>query len=222
MTQAAYIIDGVRTPIGRHGGALADIRPDDLAAATLRALVERSPNLDPEQVDSVSLGDANQAGEDNRNVARMALLLAGLPTCVPASTVNRLCASGMEALFSTSREIEVAEASIAIAGGVESMSRAPWVVEKPDRSYLRNDATMHSTTLGWRLINPEMPRTWTVPLAEGAEILADRYGISREQQDEFALRSHRSADRAWEQGAFATEVTKRPTQPPRAGRGHPA
>ena len=211
MTQAAYIIDGVRTPIGRHGGALADIRPDDLAAATLRALVERSPNLDPEQVDSVSLGDANQAGEDNRNVARMALLLAGLPTCVPASTVNRLCASGMEALFSTSREIEVAEASIAIAGGVESMSRAPWVVEKPDRSYLRNDATMHSTTLGWRLINPEMPRTWTVPLAEGAEILADRYGISREQQDEFALRSHRNADRAWEQGAFAAEVTKRPT-----------
>lgn len=197
---AAYVLDAVRTPVGRHGGALAKVRPDDLAAGTLEALVARNPDLDPALVEDVALGAANQSGEDNRNVARMAVLLAGLPVSVPGSTINRLCGSGMEAVFSASREIEVGEASITIAGGVESMTRAPWVVLKPERGFPRTDQTMSSTTLGWRMVNPQMPEKWTVNLGEGAEILAERYGISREEQDEFALRSHRFADRAWSEG----------------------
>ena len=142
------------------------------------------------EIDEVYFGDANQAGEDNRNVARMAVLLAGLPTSIPGATVNRLCGSGMEAVFSASRAIASGDESICLAGGVESMSRAPWVVLKPEKPFPRTHETMHSTTLGWRMVNPEMPDEWTVSLGEGAEILADRYGITREQQDAFALRSH--------------------------------
>ncbi len=188
-----FILDAVRTPIGKYGGALAGVRPDDLAATVVGALAARSPDLDPAAIDDVLLGDANGAGEDNRNVARMAVLLAGLPTSVPAATVNRLCGSGLEAVIGASRAIAVGDASVCVAGGVESMSRAPWVLPKPDRGYPREHATMYSTTLGWRMVNPQMPPQWTVALGEGAEILADRYGIDREAQDAFALRSHQRA-----------------------------
>ena len=198
-----YIHDAVRTPVGKLGGALAATRPDDLAATVVKALVDRNPGAEP---DEVYFGDANQAGEDNRNVARMAVLLAGLPTSVPAATVNRLCGSGMEAAFSASRAIAAGDETTCIAGGVESMSRAPWVVLKPEKPFPRTSETMHSTTLGWRMVNPEMPDEWTVSLGEGAEILADKYGITREQQDEFALHSHQKAAAAWDRGAFADEV----------------
>jgi acetyl-CoA acetyltransferase family protein len=200
-----FIADAVRTPVGKLGGALATTRPDDLAATVLKALVERNPGLEP---DEVYFGDANQAGEDNRNVARMAVLLAGLPTSVPGATVNRLCGSGMEAAFSASRAIAAGDETVCVAGGVEAMSRAPWVVLKPEKPFPRAHETMHSTTLGWRMVNPEMPDEWTVSLGEGAEILADRYGISREAQDEFALRSHQKAAAAWEAGRFADEVVQ--------------
>jgi acetyl-CoA acetyltransferase family protein len=200
---AAYIVDAVRTPVGKLGGSLATTRPDDLAATVVRALAERN---DVEAVDEVYFGDANQAGEDNRNVARMAVLLAGLPTSIPGATVNRLCGSGMEAVFSASRAIAAGDESVCMAGGVESMSRAPWVMLKPDKAFPRASETLHSTTLGWRMVNPAMPGEWTVTLGEGAEILADRYGITREQQDEFALESHRKAAAAWDRGAFADEV----------------
>jgi acetyl-CoA acetyltransferase family protein len=198
-----YIKDAVRTPVGKLGGSLAGTRPDDLAATVVRALVERNGL---ESVDEVYFGDANQAGEDNRNVARMAVLLAGLPTSIPGATVNRLCGSGMEAAFSASRAIGAGDEDRCIAGGVESMSRAPWVVLKPDKPFPRTHETMHSTTLGWRMVNELMRDEWTVTLGEGAEILADRYGITREQQDEFALNSHRKAASAWDRRAFATEV----------------
>ncbi len=199
----AFILDAVRTPFGRYGGALAGVRPDDLAAHVVGALLARSPDLDPARIDEVLLGDANAAGEDNRNVARMAALLAGLPTSVPGATVNRLCGSGMEAVMDASRLIATGDASLTVAGGVESMSRAPWVVLKPDTAFPRSPETMHSTTLGWRMVNPRMPSPWTIPLGEGAEILADRYRITREQQDTFALRSHQQAHQAWEAGAYA-------------------
>jgi acetyl-CoA acetyltransferase family protein len=198
-----YIRDAVRTPVGKLGGSLAGTRPDDLAATVVRALAERNGL---ETVDEVYFGDANQAGEDNRNVARMAVLLAGLPTSIPGATVNRLCGSGMEAAFSASRAIATGDETVCIAGGVESMSRAPWVVLKPDKPYPRTSETMYSTTLGWRMVNPEMPDEWTVTLGEGAEILADKYGITREQQDAFALDSHRKAGAAWDRGAFSDEV----------------
>jgi acetyl-CoA acetyltransferase family protein len=198
-----FIADAVRTPVGKLGGSLATTRPDDLAATVLKALVERNPGLEP---DEVYFGDANQAGEDNRNVARMAVLLAGLPTSVPGATVNRLCGSGMEAAFSASRAIAAGDERVCVAGGVEAMSRAPWVVLKPEKPFPRAHETMHSTTLGWRMVNPEMPDEWTVSLGEGAEILADRYEISREAQDEFALRSHQKAAAAWDAGRFADEV----------------
>jgi acetyl-CoA acetyltransferase family protein len=202
-----FIHDAVRTPVGKLGGSLATVRPDDLGATVVRALVARNPGVEPAEV---YFGDANQAGEDNRNVARMAVLLAGLPTTVPGATVNRLCGSGMEAAFSASRAIAAGDEAVCIAGGVESMSRAPWVVLKPDKPFPRTHETMHSTTLGWRMVNPEMPDEWTVTLGEGAEILADRYGIMREQQDEFALNSHRKAAAAWERGAFADEIVDVP------------
>ena len=206
LTEPVYIIDALRTPFGRYGGALATVRPDDLAACVLRALLDRNPGVDPGRIDDVWFGDANAAGEDNRNVARMAVLLAGLPTSVPASTVNRLCGSGLEAVFGASRAIAVGDASIAVAGGVESMTRAPWVVLKPGSPYSRAPETMHSTTLGWRMVNPEMPPQWTVALGEGAEILADRYGISRDAQDEFAVASHLRAAAAWDAGVYDDEV----------------
>jgi acetyl-CoA acetyltransferase family protein len=205
-----YVVDAVRTPIGKHGGALAGVRPDDLAAHVLRSLVSRSPSLEPERIDEVILGDANQAGEDNRNVARMAVLLAGLPTSVPGSTVNRLCASGLDAVLQAARTIAVGDASVMVAGGVESMSRAPWVLPKPSRGFPRGDETLYSTTLGWRMVNPDMPGQWTASLGEGAEILAEEYSISREAQDEFALRSHELGIRAWKDGLYADEVVQVP------------
>ncbi len=202
----AYIYGVVRTPFGRLGGALAGVRPDDLAAHALRALLDRSPGLDQERIDDVILGDANGAGEDNRDVARMAVLLAGLPTSVPGATVNRLCGSSMEAAIQAARGIETGDAEIVVAGGVESMSRAPWVLPKPSRAFPAGHETLHSTTLGWRMVNPEMPDRWTISLGESAEKLADIYEISRESQDEFALRSHTLADRAWSEGRFPEVV----------------
>ncbi len=207
---SVFILDAVRTPVGRHSGALAAIRPDDLAAHVVGEIARRSPELDPARIDDVFMGNSNGAGEENRDVARMAVLLAGLPTSIPGATVNRLCGSGLEAVVEASREIEVGDGSVCIAGGVESMSRAPWVMLKPNRAYPRADETLHNTTLGWRMINPRMPSEWTVSLGEGAEILADRYEISRERQDEFALRSHQLADEAWQRGAFADEVAQVP------------
>ena len=206
MTEAVYIVDAVRTPVGKIGGGLAAIRPDDLASGVVAALLGRSPALDPATVDDVHFGNGNGAGEENRNVARMAALLAGMPTSVPGTTANRLCGSGLEAVIGASRAIAVGDADVCIAGGVESMSRAPWVVTKPERPYERGHQQMHSTTLGWRLVNPRHPDRWTVPLGEGAEILADKYGITRALQDGFALRSHQKAAAAWTRGDFAGEV----------------
>jgi acetyl-CoA acyltransferase len=206
VTNEVFVLDAVRTPIGRYGGALAGVRPDDLAATVVGGLAARSPDLDPAAIEDVILGDANAAGEDNRDVARMAVLLAGLPTSVPGATVNRLCGSGMEATIEASRAIAVGDADLCVAGGVESMSRAPWVLPKPERGYPRGNETLHSTTLGWRMVNPRMPAEWTVALGEGAEILADRYHLDRASQDSFALGSHLRAARAWEEGRFADEV----------------
>ncbi|MEV5239781.1 thiolase family protein [Streptomyces cinnamoneus] len=205
-----YIVDAVRTPVGKYGGALSRVRPDDLAAHVVRALVDRSPALDPARVDDVVLGNANGAGEENRNVARMAVLLAGLPVTVPGATVNRLCASGMEAVVQAYRAIAVGDASVVVAGGVESMSRAPWVMRKPDRAFPAGPQEMHSTTLGWRMTNPRMPPRWTVSLGEGAERIADKHGITRAHQDAFALASHEKAARAWKEGAYDGEVVPLP------------
>jgi acetyl-CoA acetyltransferase family protein len=199
---ASYIYDAVRTPFGRLGKGLAGIRPDDLAAHNLRALLERHPDLDPARVDDVILGDANQAGEDNRNVGRFASLLAGLPTSVPGVTVNRLCGSSVESVIQASRAIEAGDADVIIAGGVESMSRAPWVVTKPDRPFAAANSTMWSTTMGWRMTNPALPREWTVSNGETAEQLAERFEISREEQDAFAVRSHHLAAAAWDAGLY--------------------
>ena len=205
-----YIVDAVRTPTGRYGGALAGVRPDDLAARVVEALAERNPGLDPERIDDVYFGNANGAGEENRDVARMAVLLAGLPTSVPGATVNRLCGSGLEATIEAGRAIAVGDASVCISGGVESMSRAPWVVPKPEKPYPRTDQTLVSTTLGWRLVNPTMPEGWTVSLGEGAEILAERHEIPRASQDQFALRSHQRAAAAWERGDYGDESVSVP------------
>ncbi|MBB5960112.1 acetyl-CoA acetyltransferase family protein [Saccharothrix tamanrassetensis] len=204
-----FVLDGVRTPFGRYGGALSGVRPDNLAAHVLRTLAERS-GLDPATVDEVVLGDANQAGEDNRNVARMAALLAGWPTSVPGTTVNRLCGSGMDAVMQASRTITVGDASLVVAGGVESMSRAPWVMLKPGKGFPAGHETLHSTTLGWRMTNPEMPAEWTVSLGEATELLAERYGVTREQQDAFALRSHQLAAKAWDNGFYDSHVVSPP------------
>ncbi|GAA0298974.1 acetyl-CoA C-acyltransferase [Kineococcus aurantiacus] len=198
----AFVYDAVRTPFGKFGGALAETRPDDLAATVVRAVVDRSPGLDPAAVDEVVLGLANGAGEDNRNVARMAVLLAGLPTSVPGSTVNRLCGSGLDALFAASRAVETGDADVVVAGGVESMTRAPWVLPKPSRAFPAGDVTAPSTTLGWRLVNPRMPKEWTVSLGGANELLQQRFGISRDRQDEFAVRSHRLAAAAWDEGFY--------------------
>jgi acetyl-CoA acetyltransferase family protein len=199
---AAYLVDAIRTPFGRYGGALAGVRPDDLAAHVVAQLLARSPGLAPAQVDDVIFGDANGAGEDNRNVARMAGLLAGLPTSVPGVTVNRLCGSSLEAGMQASRLIETGDASIVLVGGVESMSRAPWVLLKPERGFPRQHEQLYSTTLGWRMVNPRMPPEWTISLGESAEKLARIHGITREAQDEFALRSHQRAAGAWTGGFY--------------------
>jgi acetyl-CoA acetyltransferase family protein len=210
MAGETYILDAVRTRTGKYGGGLAGVRPDDLAATVVGALAERSPDLDPERIDDVFFGNSNGAGEENRDVARMAVLLAGLPTSVPGATVNRLCGSGMEAAVEASRAIALGDASVCIAGGVESMSRAPHVMLKPGKPYDRTVPEVASTTLGWRLVNPNMPEGYTTSLGEGAEILADKYSISREAQDEFAVRSHKSASAAWEEGRFDDEVVDVP------------
>jgi acetyl-CoA acetyltransferase family protein len=199
---ASFIYDAVRTPFGRHGKSLAGVRPDDLAADSLRSLLARHPDLDPARIDDVILGDANQAGEDNRDVARFAALLAGLPTSVTGVTVNRLCGSSVESAIQASRAIEAGDAEIIVAGGVESMSRAPWVVLKPERPYATGSETMHTTTIGWRMTNPALPAEWTVSNGETAEQLAERFDISREEQDEFAVLSHRNAAAAWDAGLY--------------------
>jgi 3-oxoadipyl-CoA thiolase len=200
-------VDAVRTPMGSYRGALSRVRPDDLAAFTIAAVVERS-GADPERIADVYLGAANQAGEDNRDVARMAALLAGLPQSVPGATVNRLCASGLEAVNSAARAVKAGEGDLYLAGGVESMSRAPWVVEKPEQGLPRGPQTMHDTTLGWRMVNPRMAEIGvsTVSMGETGENVAERYGISREAQDAFALRSHQRAVAAAGRGVFAEEI----------------
>ena len=200
------MLDAVRTPFGRYGGGLSHIRPDDLGAHVVRALLDRSPALDPARVDDVLFGDANQAGEDNRNVARMSWLLNELPTSVPGATINRLCASSLDAAMQASRAIECGDASVVLVGGVESMSRAPWILLKPDRAFPRRNEGLHSSTLGWRMVNPRMPGRWTISLGESAEKLAGMYGVSREAQDEFALRSHHRAVAAWEDGFYGEWV----------------
>jgi acetyl-CoA acetyltransferase family protein len=207
---AAYVLDAVRTPFGRYGGGLALVRPDDLGAHAVRALLDRTPDLDPERIDDVLFGDANGAGEDNRNVARMAVLLAGLPTTIPGATVNRLCGSSLDAAMQASRAIEGGDASVVLVGGVESMSRAPWVMLKPQRAFPQRHEELHSTTLGWRMVNPNMPEQWTISLGQSAEKLANIYGISREAQDRFALRSHQRADAAWDTGFYGQWVVPVP------------
>jgi acetyl-CoA acyltransferase len=202
----AYVYDAVRTPFGKFDGGLAKERPDDLAATVLRAIAERTPALDPAAVDEVTFGLANGAGEDNRNVGRMAVLLAGWPVSVPGSTVNRLCGSSLDAVMSASRQIETGDATVVVAGGVESMTRAPWVLPKPDRAFPARDVTAVSTTLGWRLVNKNMPKEWTASLGECTEQLQEEFGISRERQDAFAERSHRLAHAAWEAG-FYDDIT---------------
>jgi acetyl-CoA acetyltransferase family protein len=198
----AYLYAAVRTPFGRYAGALAASRPDDLAATVLRGLLDRVPDLDPGRVDDVILGCANGAGEDNRNVARMAGLLAGLPVSVPGVTVNRLCGSSLQAAMDASRLVETGDAEVVLAGGVESMSRAPWVLPKPSRAFPAGNETLVSTTLGWRLVNPRMPAEWTVSLGECNEQLADELRIGRDRQDAFAVDSHRRASAAWDEGFY--------------------
>ena len=209
------ILDACRTPVGRHGGALASVRPDDLAAVAIRALVART-GIDPETLDDVILGCANQAGEDNRNIARMAALLADLPVSVPGQTVNRLCGSGLQAVVSAAQAIRAGEGDVFIGGGAESMSRAPWVMLKPENGYPRGVPETADSLLGWRFVNPKMPDEWTVALGETAEILATEYGISREEQDDFALRSQERAARAMESGRFDDEIV--PVEVPRRKR----
>ena len=200
MTQS-FVYSSARTPFGKFNGALAGVRPDDLAATALRGALAGTA-LDPRAIDDIIWGCANQAGEDNRNVGRMAALLAGVPTSVPATTVNRLCGSSLDAAILASRTIETGDADVVIAGGVESMTRAPWVVPKPSRGFPAGNAEMVSTTLGWRLINPDMPSEWTVSLGAANDAVADRLQISRDRQDEFAARSHELADAAWTAGFY--------------------
>jgi acetyl-CoA acetyltransferase family protein len=207
---SAFILDAIRTPFGRYGGGLAGVRPDDLAAHAVRALIDRLPDLDPQRVDDVLFGDANQAGEDNRNVARMAWLLNDLPTSVPGATINRLCGSSLDAAMQASRAIETGDASIVVVGGVESMSRAPWILLKTERAYPREHQQLHSSTLGWRMVNPRMPEQWTISLGASAEKLAGLYGIDRAAQDEFALRSHQRAVAAWDSGFYGQWVVPVP------------
>jgi 3-oxoadipyl-CoA thiolase len=204
MTEA-LIIDAVRTPIGRYAGALSSVRPDDLAAAVVKAVVERT-GVDPSLVDDVIFGCANQAGEDNRNVGRMAALLAGLPVSVPGQTINRLCGSGLEAVRSAMHAIRAGEGRVFVAGGVESMSRAPWVMLKPGEGFARGVPEMADSLLGWRFVNPKMPKEWTVSLGETAEIVAEEYGVSREDQDAFALASQQRSCAAIAEGHFRGEI----------------
>jgi 3-oxoadipyl-CoA thiolase len=201
----ALIVNAVRTPIGRHGGALARVRADDLASYAIAGLVERT-RVDAKRVDDVILGCANQAGEDGRNVARMALLLAGLPVEVPGQTVNRLCGSGLQAIASAAQAVRAGEGDCFIAGGVESMTRSPWVTLKPDEAFPRAAPQVADTTVGWRFVNPRFPARWTISLGETAEEVARRYGITREEQDAFAHESQRRAACAMGDGRFGDEL----------------
>jgi 3-oxoadipyl-CoA thiolase len=204
--EKAVIVDALRTPIGRYGGALKDVRPDDLAGLVVSQAVQRN-QLDPASIEDVYFGDANQAGEDNRNVARMAVLLAGLPVDIPAATMNRLCGSGMQAVVSATREIETGNGACFLAGGVESMTRAPYILEKPQREFARGAQTLYDSTLGWRMINPKLAETYPpISLGQTAEVVARRYGITRESQDEWALGSHRKAVAAQEACHFRNEL----------------
>ena len=201
----AWIIDAVRTPIGRHGGALAAVRPDDLAAVTIRALLDRNP-LPAEQLDDVIIGCTNQAGEDNRNVARMALLRAGVSVDVPGQTVNRLCGSGLQAVAGALHAIRAGEGDAFIAGGVESMSRAPFVMLKPERGYTRGVPEVADTVLGWRFTNPRLPDEWTIALGQTAEVVAREFGVTRDEQDAFAAESQTKAAAAIAAGRFDAEI----------------
>ena len=199
---SAFLYAATRTPFGRFNGALAGVRPDDLAATALGGVLAKAPDLDPAQVGDVVWGNANGAGEDNRNVGRMAVLLAGLPTSVPATTVNRLCGSSLDAAMIASRTVETGDAAVVVAGGVESMTRAPWVLPKPSRAFPAANVEAVSTTLGWRLVNERMPAEWSVSLGECNEQLAAERGIARGRQDEFAARSHQLAAAAWTSGFY--------------------
>jgi 3-oxoadipyl-CoA thiolase len=204
--RTAVVISGVRTPIGRYGGALSHVRPDDLAALAVSAAVERA-GVDPAEIDDVYFGAANQAGEDNRNVARMAVLLAGLPESVAGVTVNRLCASGLSAVVSACHAVAVGDADVVVAGGVESMSRAPLVMAKPDKAFPRGDRVVYDTTLGWRFPNPQLEEKFPLEsMGETGENVAERYGVSREEQDAFALRSQQRWAAANSAGRFADEI----------------
>lgn len=207
---ATYIYDAVRTPFGKYGGALAGTRPDDLAAFVVRRAVERSGALDAAEVSEVVLGNANGAGEENRNVARMAALLAGFPVTTPGTTINRLCGSSLDAAMQASRSIAVGDAEIIVAGGVESMSRAPWVLPKTSKPFPAGDLNLASTTLGWRLVNPRMEEDWTVSLGEATERLADRFDVAREDMDEFAATSHQRTAAAWDEGFYDDLVEQMP------------
>ncbi|MDI3420112.1 thiolase family protein [Streptomyces luteolus] len=211
-----YVVDAVRTPVGKYSGGLAAVRPDDLATHVVRELLARTPQLDPARIGDVFFGNANGAGEENRDVARMAVLLAGLPVTVPGVTVNRLCASGLEAVIQAARAIALGDVSIALAGGVESMSRAPWVLPKPERAFPAGHAELYSTTLGWRMVNPRLEPRWTVPLGESAELIAEKHDITRRQQDAYALASHEKAAAAWKDGLYDAEVVPVPV-PQRKG-----
>jgi 3-oxoadipyl-CoA thiolase len=205
----AFIVQALRTPVGKHGGSLASVRPDDLAAIPIKAVVERS-GIDPGTIDDVILGCANQAGEDNRNVARMALLLAGLPIEVPGQTVNRLCGSGLQAVASAAQAIKAGEGSVFVAGGVESMTRAPYVMLKPADPWSRKTPDVADTTIGWRFTNPRLKKEWTVSLGETAEVVAERYRIGRADQEAFAVESQRRAERALEECVFTDELVPVP------------
>ncbi len=205
-----YIYDAVRTPFGRAAGALSGVRPDDLAAVVMKAVVERT-GLDPARIEDVIFGDANQAGEDNRNVARFGALLAGFPTSVTGVTVNRLCASSVEAVIQGSRAIESGDAELILAGGVESMSRAPFVIEKSGKPWPAvGNQTVWNTSIGWRMVNRALPAPWTISNGESAEKIAQEWGITREAQDEFSVRSHRLAAAAWAEGRYDAEIVQVP------------
>jgi 3-oxoadipyl-CoA thiolase len=204
-----YVIDACRTPIGRHRGALSDVRPDDLAGRAVRALVERNPAVAPDAISDVVLGAANQAGEDNRNVGRMAVILAGLPLSIPGATVNRLCGSGLDAVNRAAADLALGHGDVAVAGGVEAMSRAPFVLPRATDRLPRTQELV-DTALGWRLVNPTMPAEHTISLGMTAEVLAAEYAISREAQDAFALDSHRKAVAAQEAGRFDAELVPVP------------
>ncbi|HEY7988956.1 MAG TPA: thiolase family protein [Lapillicoccus sp.] len=214
--ESAYVYAAVRTPFGRFNGGLSGVRPDDLAATALRGVLDAVPGLDPQDIGDVVWGNANGAGEDNRNVGRMAVLLSGLPVTLPATTVNRLCGSSLDAAMMGSRTVESGDADVVVVGGVESMTRAPWVLPKPAKPFPAGDMTAVSTTLGWRLVNPRMPKEWTASLGECNEQLQEKFAISRERQDAFSMRSHQLADAAWNEGFYddltvsvpGTEVTR--------------